>query len=169
MASFSKGLLELTANDLMSRETVVLSGEMSLRHAAHLLSQAQVTGAPVVDAEGRCIGVLSATDFLHWAKRGTDGPKKQPVDVQAFSAWQVIDPESLPPDRVSDYMTSNPVLVSPLTPIGVLAQMMLDAHIHRLIVVDAEQKPIGIVSTMDVLAAVAGAQARIQAHAALPS
>ena len=41
------------------------------------------------------------------------------------------------------------------TPLVRLAQMMLDAHVHRVIVVDNEQKPVGIVSSIDILAAVA--------------
>jgi CBS domain-containing protein len=49
------------------------------------------------------------------------------------------------------------VFVSPATRIGELAQRMLDAHIHRAIVVDRNQKPVGIVSTTDILAAVARA------------
>jgi len=40
-------------------------------------------------------------------------------------------------------------------PIGDLANMMIDAHIHRVIVVDSNERPIGIVSTTDILAAVA--------------
>ena len=53
-------------------------------------------------------------------------------------------------------MTKDPVLVPPATRIGALARMMMDAHIHRLIVVDTiTQRPIGIVSSMDILAAIA--------------
>jgi len=52
-------------------------------------------------------------------------------------------------------MTKDPVLVPPDTRIGELARMMMDAHIHRLIVVDKTQRPIGIVSSIDILAAIA--------------
>jgi CBS domain-containing protein len=53
-------------------------------------------------------------------------------------------------------MTKDPVLVGPGTPIGELAGIMMDAHIHRIIVVDmVTLRPLGIVSSMDILAAVA--------------
>src|SRR5262249_46533560 len=65
----SKPFLTLTAADLMSRRVLAIPQEMSLPRAAHLLSQEQVSGAPVVDGQGRCVGVLSATDFVHWAER----------------------------------------------------------------------------------------------------
>lgn len=52
-------------------------------------------------------------------------------------------------------MTGDPVTVPGGATIGELAQMMLDARIHRVIVVDHNERPIGIVSSTDVLAAVA--------------
>jgi CBS domain-containing protein len=53
-------------------------------------------------------------------------------------------------------MTPDPVTAGPLTGIKDLARMMLDAHIHRIIVVDPNHRPIGVVSSTDILAAVAG-------------
>jgi CBS domain-containing protein len=52
-------------------------------------------------------------------------------------------------------MTPDPVTAQPATSIRVLARMMIDAHIHRIIVVDEGRRPIGVVSSTDVLAALA--------------
>jgi CBS domain-containing protein len=52
-------------------------------------------------------------------------------------------------------MTPNPVTVAPSTPIGDLAGRMVEHHIHRVIVVDEADRPIGVVSSTDVLNAVA--------------
>jgi CBS domain-containing protein len=52
-------------------------------------------------------------------------------------------------------MSADPVLVPPCFRINQLARMMLDAHIHRVIVADEQGRPIGIVSSTDILAAVA--------------
>jgi CBS domain-containing protein len=64
----------------------------------------------------------------------------------------------LPDDKVKDYMTRDPVVVSKRTSVAEVARIMVDAHIHRVIVVDADQRPIGIVSSTDILAAVAQAE-----------
>jgi CBS domain-containing protein len=69
-----------------------------------------------------------------------------------------MDAEILPKDAVSRYMTADPVMVAPATPIDQVARMMVDAHIHRVIVADAERRPVGIVSSTDILAAVAYAR-----------
>jgi CBS domain-containing protein len=131
---------------------------MSLRAAAHLLSQAQVTGAPVVDEQGRCVGVISATDFLRWAEKdkGLATPSKaRPACV--CSEWQVVEPDDLPREEVRTFMTPDPVVVPPGTAIHRLAQLMIDAHIHRVVVVNRDRQPVGIVSSTDILAAVARA------------
>jgi CBS domain-containing protein len=147
-----KHLLSLTAADLMSRNLVMVPQAMSLQGAARLLSRAQVSGAPVVDEKGRCVGVLSTTDFLHWVENGNTRHKPE---ESVCHSWQIFGHEASPTDNVGCFMTADPVVVTDGASIGALAQMMLDARIHRVVVVDPNERPIGIVSSTDVLAAVA--------------
>jgi predicted transcriptional regulator len=157
MATASKSLMSLCAADIMSRNIVMIPRKMSLQGAARMLSRADVTGAPIVDDKGCCIGVLSATDFMHSIE--TDGqPRYEPHrKADAFShSWQIPEGNLQPGGRVEEFMTKDPVFVGPGKSIGELARIMTDAHIHRIIVVDmATNRPLGIVSSMDILAAVA--------------
>lgn len=156
MVATQKPLLSLRASDLMSRTVIAVPREMSLCGAARLLSRAQVTGAPVVDGAGVCIGVISATDFLNWAERDRPtGPNKERGCVCA--SWQIVEPDKLPEDQVENYMTRDPVTAKASTSIVELARMMINVHIHRVVVVDDSGRPVGVVSSTDVLAAVAGA------------
>jgi CBS domain-containing protein len=128
----NKPLLSLTAKDLMNHEVITIPQMMTLGEAARLLAREQISGVPVVNPQGRCVGILSATDFLGlWAR------ERERIDAE-----------------VGCYMTADPVMVPPATPLAELTRMMLDAHIHRVIVVDEHQRPIGVVSSTDVLAAV---------------
>jgi CBS domain-containing protein len=204
MATTSTSLYTLTAGDLMNRDVVVLPQEMPLREAARRLLGRQVGGAPVVDSWGKCVGVLSALDFVRLAVGRADvthptapplpitcqfqvkhtnaegrevivctlPPGACPLQVQqlgpdrteimvcsqphcVLTDWQVVEVEKLPTDEVRQFMTADPVTVPADTPIEELARKMLDAHIHRLIVVNEGQRPVGIVSTTNILAAVA--------------
>ncbi len=149
-------LLSRKAGDLMSQTLLVFPREMSLAGAAHLLSQSNVSGAPVVNDDGQCVGVISATDFVHLAE--TNRPLVRAARESVYS-WQILDAEPAGEGTVEDAMNRDPVMVTPATPIAVLARMMINAHIHRVIVVDDKQHPIGIVSSTDILAAVAQADA----------
>jgi CBS domain-containing protein len=156
MIAFAKALRDMTAADLMSRDLTLVPQDMSLTGAAHLLSRASISGAPVVNEEGRCVGVLSTTDFVHYVtSEGTQGPHLRERQPERVCDWQVPGGATPSYDEVQTYMTRDPVTVEPNTAIGHLARMMLDAHIHRVVVVDEEKRPIGIVSSTDILAAVA--------------
>ena len=154
----TKSLLTLSATDVMSNHVVMIPREMSLQGAARMLGRSGVTGAPVVDSRGRCIGVLSTTDFMRWVEKDRHDGLGHGTGEPMCSAWQLPETAIEPTCRVEDFMTRDPVLVSPGTKIGELARMMMDARIHRLIVVDnLTERPIGIVSSMDILAALARA------------
>jgi len=160
MRNTNKPLLNLTAHDLMSPEVESIPQCISLPVAARMLSRAHISGAPVVDGGGHCVGVISTTDFMTWAEGGEGSARRQVDESSAHSAWQMFEAEDLPVNLVRRHMTANPVTVLPEMPIGELVQKMVDAHIHRVIVVDKENKPLGIISSTDVLAAIANTAAR---------
>jgi predicted transcriptional regulator len=157
MGTTNRSLASLCASDIMSRNILMIRREMSLQGAARLLNRAGVTGAPVVDDQCRCVGVLSATDFMHSVETGeTNLESIGSADSRAHCAWQIPEDNMNSHHCVADFMTKDPVLIGPATPIADLARTMVDAHIHRVIVVDmACQRPLGVVSTMDILAVVA--------------
>jgi CBS domain-containing protein len=158
MTTTTKPLMALTAGDLMSHNVVMLPKEMSLRKAARLLSQHQISGAPVVDDEGRCIGIVSSTDFIKLAENEHADAGHTAAAADCLCAWQMVEPEQLPADQVGVHMTRDPVMVVPQATIGKLARLMIDAHIHRVVVRDEAYRPIGVVSSTDILAAIAKAE-----------
>jgi len=201
MITTAKPLPALTAEDVMSREVVTIPRQTSLENAARLLRRADVSGAPVVDEADRCVGVLTATDFLRWAEKGgadqSAGPAAacsyqvrgkllsgedavictlaegscplqvvrptlggghaatclQPTGV--LSDWQQVNEASPGGKRADRYMTTDVVSAGPRTPLHELARMMIDAHIHRILIVDERGRPVGVVSSTDILAALA--------------
>jgi CBS domain-containing protein len=82
----SRPLLALTATDLMIAPVMTIPQETSLREAAHLLSRSHISGAPVVDAEGRCLGVLSSSDFVTWADKGGETGEGEKA-IRFLSPW----------------------------------------------------------------------------------
>src|SRR5690554_6287244 len=54
----------LLAQDIMQTELVTVRRGDSLREAMELMVDSHVTGLPVVDGRGRCVGVVSITDVL---------------------------------------------------------------------------------------------------------
>jgi CBS domain-containing membrane protein len=156
MLATQKPLTDLTAADVMSRAVKTIPQEMPLQEAARMLAHEHISGAPVVNREGKCVGVLSAIDFVRWAEKGAKEIQAR-VWPSYTSDWQVVDLQCLPKDEVRSHMSADLVMAAPTHLVTDLARMMIDAHIHRIVVVDAERRPIGIVSSTDIVAAVARA------------
>jgi predicted transcriptional regulator len=155
MMTTSRPLLDRTAEDLMSPHVVTLPHGMSLRAAAHLLAQSGVSGAPVTDESGRCIGVLSRSDLVRFLDQGAAGTDRVACAGGCSTDWQVFDLDILPAKDVTAYMTADVVTVARSTRIGEVARIMCQEHIHRVLVADRLGRVVGIVSTLDVLAALA--------------
>jgi CBS domain-containing protein len=153
-------LLSLTAEDLMTRGVVAIPREMSLRAAAHRLMQTGVSGAPVVDEQGRCVGVLSRADLVRYLDQGE--PSVETEETTDYSSdWQVVESDPVP--DTARYMTTNVITARPETRIGELARLMDRERIHRVLITDLVGRVIGIVSSMDILAALAAADAASRA------
>jgi CBS domain-containing protein len=104
---------------------------MEWRHAAELLKDEAITGAPVVDHQGQVVGIISQSDLItHDLTR--------PADAR-------------PAATVKDVMTATVVTVEEDTPIPAVALRMAQQGIHRVIVVDKQRQLRGIVTSMDVL------------------
>ena len=164
MRTLTRPISATTAGDLMSRDILQLSEDTPLREAARQLADAQISGAPVVDRRGRIVGVLSSTDFMKHACHPEYDAAESDADCRPacaqhhdyFVDWQVVEVESLPSEAVRRYMSRDVVTVDERTKLPALARRMVESHIHRVVVVDDDHAPIGIVTSTDILAAVAG-------------
>ncbi len=56
-----------TVGDVMTSPAVTVSETTSLEHVAEQLTQQRIRRLPVVDGEGRLVGVVSRRDVLRWA------------------------------------------------------------------------------------------------------
>jgi CBS domain-containing protein len=185
----------------MSREVVTIPRRMSMRDAAGLLRRSRISGAPVLDEQERCVGVLSAADFVRWAEEGCPAPANGSPATCSYQVkghlltgeeeavictlaegscplqemrpgtdgrhtaiclqphgvlmdWQQVT-EDLPGGTVGDYMTTDVVSAGRWMPLPELARMMVDAHIHRVPILDEQGRPVGIVSSTNLLGAIA--------------
>lgn len=84
----------LRLRDIMSRDLVTLSPDLSLRDAMDVLTTQQITGAPVV-ANHKVVGVISLTDLVEFAAASPGVPTERP-DLSDMDDWE--NPGDLPTD-----------------------------------------------------------------------
>ncbi len=141
----------LTAADVMGRVSVLIPHRMSMRAAARLLSRQRPCDAAVVDGSGRCVGLLTAADFLRWI--GHDEGEGGAPPACVWCDWQLVGPNPAGKDEVRRHMTADPAFAAPATRLAEVARLLLGARKPCVIVVDGQRRPVGIVRRSDLLAA----------------
>lgn len=134
-----------TVEDVMTRDVVSVAPDASYREVVDALVTSGVSAAPVVDAGGHVVGVVSEADLLHKVEAVGDerhrrilGGLRRP-DAKAHAAV------------AADLMTAPAVVVEPATSVVAAARRLETERIKRMPVVDAEGRLVGIVSRRDLL------------------
>ena len=161
MINLSERLATLTARDIMTEKLVLLDESDTIQHAANLFRDLHISGAPVVDGDGKPVGLLSVTDIVPAVSARRNVPAAIPGSQSRESEWdeicQILNSgsraEAGAGERVTKWMSRRLVSVRESTPLVDVARVMCNGHWHRVTVVDETGRLKGIVSTMDVLAA----------------
>lgn len=152
-------MTEQVAHDIMNRDVLKVRVGWSVRELATFLTDMQISGAPVEDEEGRLVGVVSVTDIVQATTDGSAAPERDQsnpdfyvrgwedqLEISELSSFH-IESASL---TVREIMNSAVYKVDERTPVSKVAQTMLSAHLHRLLVTQDEQV-VGIITTSDLL------------------
>jgi CBS domain-containing protein len=67
-----KGEVAMRRLDVMTTEIISVDPDASVHALAALLSERGISGVPVIDAEDRVVGIVSAGDVLHRVETGTE-------------------------------------------------------------------------------------------------
>jgi len=152
----------LTAKDVMNPEVLTARVDMTVRELAAFLTENQISGAPVVDLEGRLVGVVSVTDVAENDAERPDlaGDPSIPTDVRGWeNRMDVEDVRALHIETddllVRDIMTPTVYTVPEDTPVARIAQAMVAGRIHRVLVTH-RGRAVGMVTSLDLVGLLAG-------------
>jgi len=131
----------MRVKELMQSEVIAVGEDDLLDDVVDVLVEKHLSGAPVVDATGELVGVVSQWDVYFGSM--TRNREQEPGPSESGSKL-----------AARDIMTSPAFSATEETEIVDLCRMMAQLRIHRVPVV-RERKLIGIVSSLDVCGAVA--------------
>ena len=154
-------MLQQTVGEVMSAPVLTVTAETPLQDAVSLLNDHHVSGLPVVDGEGVLVGELTEQDLMV-RESGVDvGPYVMLLDSVIYlrnplnwdrQVHQVLG------NTVGDLMHRDSHSCESSLPLPKAASMLHDKGTQRLIVVDAERRPVGVLTRGDVVRALASAQ-----------
>ena len=143
----------LTARDIMNPEVVAVRADQSARELAELFLTRNFSGAPVVDAAGKLIGIVTRNDLIFTKKR-----LKLPRGIAILDAFFYLDsPEKMKREmqkiaggRVGDICTPDPISVPPEATLEEIATIMAERRVHTLPVLE-NGKLVGVIGKTDII------------------
>ena len=149
-----------TAREIMQSQVITISPEESLIGVQRLFFEEEINGAPVVDDDGRILGMISTIDLVRAATDADDTRRPEPslpseiLDLSG-PGWSedVSDAfaRRLGAGTAADIMSDSVVTVDLDAPIDAIARVLRENRIHRFLVIEDAQLR-GIISTFDMVA-----------------
>lgn len=127
----------MLVRERMSTKPFTITGDLSITEALRTMRQSQVRRLPVLDEEGRLIGIVSEKDLLY----------ASPSPATSLSIYELHD--MLTRLKVTELMTAEVITVTPDTPLEEAARIMADNKIGGLPVVQ-DDRLVGIITETDI-------------------
>lgn len=152
-----------TVREFMDRDPVTIDPEASVEEVARLLGRQELPGVPVVDEDGRCVGIVTESDLVI---PDEEGDLHMPHYLSLFGGTIFLDtPGALRrfegriqkafASRVRDLMSADPRVVAPDADIREAGHAISESGHNRLPVVE-DGRLVGVVTRSDVLRALTG-------------
>jgi CBS domain-containing protein len=136
--------MKTAVKDVMTTRVIWVKKDATFREMATALREHRVSGFPVVDDDGKVIGVVSEADML--AKEALDD---EPGVISGILHHR--DQVKARGVTAGDLMTNAVVAVRPEDTVEHAAKLMYDRRVKRLPVTDENGRLVGIISRADVL------------------
>ena len=129
----------MLVRERMTRNPVLCSPDLPVNDAFDLMKKERIRRLPVVDKNGKLVGIVSDKDLL----------RVSPSPATTLSAYEI--PYLLSKVKAGDVMTKQVITVSEDTPIENAARIMVDNKIGGLPVVNENDVVVGIITETDIL------------------
>lgn len=150
-----------TARDIMQTHIVTLGPSDPLASVQRLFFEEEIHGAPVVDDEGRVLGILTSMDLIRAAAEQNESGRAGPAatdylaELLETSDWAAELESDFGGQTAADVMTPDPISIGPDASVPDVARALCDHRVHRVLVVENSQLR-GIISSFDLVALLAG-------------
>lgn len=146
--------------DIMDADPVTVGPDEDVETVYRLFKEHDLPGLPVVNEGGRCVGIVTEADLII---ADEEGDLHIPHYIELFGGLVFLDSmrsfearlRKAAAATVKDLMTKDPVTIGPDATIHEAARTIAERHHNRLPVVE-HGRLVGLVTRVDVLAALAG-------------
>jgi CBS domain-containing protein len=137
----------LEVDDVMTRRVVTVQVGTPFKDVARVLADRRVSAVPVLDGDGRLVGIVSEADLL---RKEQYQEESAPARRRVGRRERALRAKAMG-DSAGGVMTTPAITIGPDATVVEAAKVMIDRNVKRLPVVDADRCLVGIVSRADLL------------------
>jgi CBS domain-containing protein len=138
-------------SEIMTREVITVSPETPIHEVARLIFDRNLTGMPVVDGEGKVVGIITEYDLMSRSEHIHLPTYMNLLGQLGGGNKQIAGAiEKIQHLEAKDVMTAEVVTVTPYLEVEKAADIFASQHINPLPVVE-EGRLVGIVSRADIV------------------
>lgn len=152
----------MKASNIMVSDVITVGPDASVMDVAEILLAHRISGVPVVDGEGKVIGIVSEGDLMRRAESGTERQRSWWLEALTGTQTLAADYVKSHARKVRDVMTRDVITASPDMSLSDIATLLETNSIKRVPVVDGG-KLVGIISRANLLQALASLRKKIPA------
>ncbi len=157
MATLGK-LANAKVSEVMTQHVISLTASDTIQEAASVMLEHGFSTVPVVNTNNKCIGILSRSDLTELLLQQDDELSRL-LDTDRLSLeWFNRTMETTDSRSVNELMSDNVSLVHENTSLPDACREMVRNRVHHLPVVNKDDKVVGIISTFDIVNAVANTE-----------
>jgi CBS domain-containing protein len=144
----------MKAKDIMTSPVVTVEPDVGVLQAVRIMLQRRMSGLPVVDKDGRLVGIVTEGDFLRRAETGTQRRRPRWLEFLVGPGRVAQDYARSHGRKVGEVMTPDPVTIGENASLDDIVKLMEKRQIKRVPVVRGDNV-VGIVSRANLLHALA--------------
>ena len=149
--------MPLTVADIMEPDVPTVTPEDTIEHVLRTMREHELSGIPVVNSGGRCVGIITEEDLV---MGGENSDLHLPHYFELFGGFVFLEPLRHFEERLRkataamarDLMTEDPVTIEPTATVDEAGRLISRSKHNRLPVVEHGQL-VGVVTRVDVLEA----------------
>ena len=140
----------MKAEDVMTRDVISIDPDATVLQAARLMLQHHISGLPVIDKDGKLVGVLSEGDFLRRRETKTERRRSRWLEFLMGPGRIAAEYSHSHGSKVSEVMTTDVQTVDEATPLEDIVELMERRRIKRVPVLCGGQV-VGIVTRSNLM------------------
>ena len=122
----------MIASDVMTRKIISIDPDSTVLQAARLMLQHRISGLPVLDKNGKLVGVLSEGDFLRRRETKTERHRSRWLEFLMGPGTMATEYTHSHGNRVAEVMTTDVQSVEDSTPLEDIVDLMEKHRIKRV-------------------------------------